>query len=110
MKKTIQNGKYRYRPVLFFALTYLFTWIFWIPAAFVPGETGAPLMMIGLIAPAAVSTAFVLLSGSDALKKDMKNKVGQCIPGSGCVRADCGCFHSPVPGFRTENESVLLHG
>lgn len=55
MKKTIQNGKYRYRPVLFFALTYLFTWIFWIPAAFVPGETGAPLMMIGLIAPAAVS-------------------------------------------------------
>ena len=75
MKKTIQNGKYRYRPVLFFALTYLFTWIFWIPAAFVPGETGAPLMMIGLIAPAVVSTAFVLLSGSDALKKDLKNKL-----------------------------------
>ena len=29
------NKKYKYRPVLFFALAYLFTWIFWIPAIFV---------------------------------------------------------------------------
>ena len=75
MKTRIQNGKYRYRPVLFFALTYLFTWIFWIPAAFVPEEAGAPLMLAGLIAPAVVSTAFVLLSGSDALKQDLKKKL-----------------------------------
>ena len=75
MTKPNGTNGYRYRPVLFFVLTYLFTWIFWIPAAFVPGNTGALLMAAGLIAPAAVSTAFVLLSGSDALKKDLKVKL-----------------------------------
>ncbi len=68
-------GTYRYRPVLFFALTYLFTWGFWIPAAFVGQNAGAVLMLIGLIAPAAVSTVFVLVSGSDLLKKDLRNKL-----------------------------------
>lgn len=61
--------------MLFFILTYLFTWIFWIPAAFVPEESGVLLMAAGLIAPAVVSTLFVLLSGSDALKQDLKNKL-----------------------------------
>ena len=75
MMKSTETGKYRYRPVLFFVLTYLFTWIFWIPAAFVPEEAGAPLMALGLIAPAAVSTVFVLRSGSKALKQDLKNKL-----------------------------------
>ena len=65
----------RYRPVLFFLLTYLFTWIFWVPAIFVPGNTGALLMMIGLIMPAVISTLFVLLSGSKELKQDLKNKL-----------------------------------
>ena len=68
-------GKYRYRPVLFFVLTYLFTWMFWIPAAFVPENAGTLLMLLGLLAPAAVSTVFVLASGSDALKRDLKNKL-----------------------------------
>jgi membrane protease YdiL (CAAX protease family) len=75
MMKSTETGKYRYRPVLFFALTYLFTWIFWIPAAFVPEETGALLMVLGLLAPAAISTVFVLRSGSKALKQDLKNKL-----------------------------------
>ena len=70
---TIQ--KYRYRPVLFFALAYFFTWIFWIPAIFVPESIGGILMLIGLLSPAVVSTVFVLVSGSDALKQDLKNKV-----------------------------------
>ena len=73
--ETTQTKTYRYRPVLFFALAYLFTWIFWIPAAFVPADTGAGLMVIGLLAPAVVSTLFVVFSGSDALKKDLKNKL-----------------------------------
>ena len=73
--ETIQTKAYRYRPVLFFALAYLFTWIFWIPAVFVPENTGAGLMVIGLLAPAVVSTLFVVFSGSDALKKDLKNKI-----------------------------------
>ena len=76
--KTLNNraGKpYRYRPVLFFALAYLFTWIFWIPAIFVPENLGSGLMLIGLVAPAVVSTVFVLVSGSDVLKQDLKNKI-----------------------------------
>ena len=66
---------YQYRPVLFFFLAYLFTWIFWIPAIFVPETPGAGLMLAGLIAPAVVSTVFILTSGSDRLKQDLKTKI-----------------------------------
>ena len=71
----MQQAGYRYRPVLFFTLTYLFTWIFWVPAAFVPESIGSLLMVIGLIAPAVVSTVFVLSSESEALKRDLKQKI-----------------------------------
>ena len=67
--------QYRYRPVLFFVMAYFFTWIFWIPAIYTPESVSPILMLIGLIAPAAVSTVFILLSGSDALKQDLKNKL-----------------------------------
>ena len=67
--------KYKYRPVLFFALAYLFTWIFWIPAIFVSENIAAVLMLIGLLAPAVVSTVFVMFSGSNSLKRDLKNKI-----------------------------------
>ena len=67
--------KYKYRPVLFFVLAYLFTWMFWIPAIFVPENIGIILMLIGLIAPAVISTIFVLASDSETLKQDLKNKV-----------------------------------
>jgi len=73
--ETATNSTYRYRPVLFFALAYLFTWIFWIPAIFLSENVGAGLMFIGLLAPAAVSTIFVVVSGSDMLKKDLKIKL-----------------------------------
>lgn len=73
---TVQETKpYRYRPVLFFSLAYLFTWIFWIPAIFTSENLGAGLMMIGLIAPAVVSIVFILRSGSPELKQDLKNKL-----------------------------------
>ena len=75
MINQLNPAPYRYRPVLFFILTYFFTWIFWIPAIFAREEIGAPLMVVGLIAPAAVSTLFVLFSGSEALKRDLKNKL-----------------------------------
>ena len=71
----MQQTGYRYRPVLFFVLTYLFTWIFWAPAIFVPESIGSLLMVLGLIAPAVVSTVFVLCSGSEALKRDLKQKI-----------------------------------
>ena len=67
--------KYKYRPVLFFVLAYVFTWIFWLPAIFVSEEIGGVLMLIGLLAPGIISTIFVLCSGSEPLKKDLKNKV-----------------------------------
>ena len=67
--------QYRYRPVLFFILTYFFTWMFWIPAIWLPETISPVLMMIGLIAPAVVSTVFIMASGSDALKQDLKNKL-----------------------------------
>ena len=67
--------QYRYRPVLFFALTYFFTWIFWIPAIYTPERVSPVLMLLGLLAPAVVSTVFVMASGSDALKQDLKNKL-----------------------------------
>ena len=75
--KTSANEKkpYRYRPVLFFALAYLFTWIFWIPATILPENVGALFMLIGLLAPAVVSTVFVLVSGNDLLRKDLKIKL-----------------------------------
>lgn len=71
----MDKDEYRYRPVLFFICAYFFTWIFWIPAIFVSENTGAVLMLTGLIAPAVVSTVFVLVSGSDELKKDLKDKI-----------------------------------
>ena len=73
--KSNNASAYHYRPVMFFLLAYLFTWIFWIPAIFVPENTGAFLMVIGLFSPAVVSTVFVLVSGSDVLKKDLRNKI-----------------------------------
>ena len=69
------NKPYKYRPVLFFALAYLFTWIFWLPAIVLPENVGALFMLIGLLAPAVVSTVFVLVSGNDLLKKDLKIKL-----------------------------------
>ena len=72
---TQNQTTYKYRPVLFFCITYFFTWIFWIPAAAVSENRGACLMVLGLFAPAVVSTLFVLLSGSDALKRDLRQKI-----------------------------------
>ena len=74
-KVKTEMKQYKYRPGLFFALAYLFTWIFWIPAIFVPENVGAVLMLIGLLAPSVVSTVFVLASGSEPLKQDLKRKI-----------------------------------
>ena len=66
---------YKYKPVLFFAMAYIFTWIFWIPAIFTPESISPLLMLLGLMAPAVVSTVFIMVSGSDLLKQDFKNKI-----------------------------------
>ena len=69
------TGNYKYKPVLFFVLAYIFTWIFWIPAIFLPENISPLLMLLGLMAPAIVSTVFIMASGSDTLKQDFKNKI-----------------------------------
>ena len=69
------NKGYRYRPVLYFAMSYLFTWIFWVPAIFLPEDISVVLMLLGLISPAVVSTVFIMTSGSEALKADLKAKI-----------------------------------
>ena len=74
-EKTVEKKAYKYRPVFFFAMAYLFTWIFWIPAVYASDRLAAPLMIAGLLAPAVVSTLFVVFSGSDVLKQDLKNKI-----------------------------------
>ena len=62
-QKSKDNNKgYRYRPVLYCAMAYFFTWIFWVPAIFLPENIAMPLMLLGLIAPAVVSTVFILVS------------------------------------------------
>ena len=71
----MNQKNYKYRPVLFFSLAYFFTWVFWVPAIFVSENLGSLLMVIGLIAPAVVSTLFVVFSGSDALKRDLRQKI-----------------------------------
>lgn len=73
--ETNKNVSYRYRPVLFFALAYFFTWIFWIPAIFIPDSIGTVFMLIGLFSPAVLSVLFVVLSGNDTLKQDLKNRI-----------------------------------
>ena len=70
-----EKKEYRYRPVLFFTCAYFFTWIFWIPAIILPESVSPLFMLIGLFAPAVVSTVFVMKSGSDALKHDLRNKI-----------------------------------
>ena len=71
----MNQTSYKYRPVLFFILAYFFTWVFWIPAIYVSEDLGSFLMVLGLIAPAVVSTLFVVFSGSDVLKKDLRQKI-----------------------------------
>ena len=110
--------KYRYRPVLFFLLAYLFTWVFWVPAIFLPENAGSILMVIGLIAPAVVLTLFILLSGSKQLKQDLKNKlVGFYKVKWGerpaCRRRICGGRRGDDPAVarvRAVDQPVLVYG
>ena len=67
--------KYEYKPALFFFLTFLCTWIFWIPATFVDETLGSVLMLFGLFAPATVSILMVAFSKSDILKSDFKSRL-----------------------------------
>jgi len=67
---------YRYRPVQFYLLVFLFTWLFWVAAARTKESALAMgLMFLGLLVPPAVAVVFVLTSRSGALRRDFKRKL-----------------------------------
>ena len=66
---------HEYRPVLFFTVTFIATWVFWIAAALTNEDTASILMFIGLIAPALVSTIFIHASKDRVLVDDTRRKM-----------------------------------
>ncbi len=72
--------QYRYRPLRFYMICFVFTWIFWIFAAVVSKSANddgisALLMLLGLTAPAVTAVITVLTSKNKALKTDLKRKL-----------------------------------
>ena len=67
---------YRYRPVQFYLLVFLFTWLFWVLAARTKESALAMgLMFLGLLVPPVVAVVFVLTSRSGALRRDFGRKL-----------------------------------
>ena len=71
---------YKYRPIRFYLVTFGFTWLFWITAAFISRrESGSDisflLMALGLFVPAVTSMVTVFTSKSPALKRDLRRKL-----------------------------------
>lgn len=72
--------QYRYRPLRFYMICFVVTWIFWIFAAVVSKSANdnglsALLMLLGLTAPAVTAVITVLASKNKALKTDLKRKL-----------------------------------
>lgn len=68
--------QYRYRPIRFYIVVFLFTWAFWIGAAVCRDEGAAmTLMFFGLCVPAVTAVCTVLCSGNKALKMDLRRKL-----------------------------------
>jgi len=74
-------NKYKYRPIRFYVIVYLFTWGFWFAPFIIFGRSalGNPLSslfgLLGLFVPTATAIITVLGSKSAALKKDFKDKL-----------------------------------
>jgi len=70
---------YKYRPIRFYGTVFTLTWVFWFAAAIVGHKTpdsdvSLTLMLLGLLVPSVTAVCTVLLSGSAALKKDLRLK------------------------------------
>lgn len=79
-KSAEDNGKYRYRPVRFYAVCFASTWTFWIAAAFLSRTGGGSgvamiLLLLGLASPAAAALVTVFTSKSAELKSDFRRKL-----------------------------------
>ena len=77
---------YVYKPVRFFFVTYLITWLSWFLAAYLSyQQNGESIYMIlmapGLAAPFGTALWMILSSKDEGLKKDFLNKL---LKGQGC--------------------------
>jgi membrane protease YdiL (CAAX protease family) len=74
-------NKYKYRPVKFYFLVFIFTWGFWFAPFIIFGRTAlenpitALFGLVGLFVPSAVAIIMVLGFKNAALKKDLKDKL-----------------------------------
>ena len=72
--------QYKYKPGLFFGLTFLITWVCWFGAAYLshrPGMemTAGGLLGLGLLGPLAACLIMMAISGSRELRRDFRNKL-----------------------------------
>ena len=70
---------YQYKPVRFYTITFLMTWIFWFSAAFAGHKSqnssiSLALMLCGLFVPSITALCMVAFSKSPELKRDLKLK------------------------------------
>lgn len=76
----MNNQTYTFKPIRFFSIVFMLTWVFWITAAFV-GRSGEgdgatmALMLMGLLVPSVTAICMVLFSNSVGLKRDFRNKL-----------------------------------
>jgi membrane protease YdiL (CAAX protease family) len=73
-------NKYQYRPIRFYAIVFLVTWVLWFTAAFlsrINPDTGIglALMLAGLLVPSVTALFMVFSSRSFALKHELKEKL-----------------------------------
>ena len=73
---------YNYRPVPFFVMAYVVTWIPWSVAAYVGSQNSESsesyvslFNLVGLLGPLAVALFLILNSGSEALKSDFRDRL-----------------------------------
>ena len=70
---------YNYRPVPFFVMAYVVTWIPWSVAAYAGSQNWESYVslfnLVGLLGPLAVALFLILSSGSEALKSDFRDRL-----------------------------------
>jgi len=70
---------YNYRPVPFFVMAYVVTWIPWSVAAYAGSQNWESYVslfnLVGLLGPLAVALVLILSSGSEALKSDFRDRL-----------------------------------
>ncbi|MBL7479695.1 CPBP family intramembrane glutamic endopeptidase [Legionella bononiensis] len=65
-----------YKPLQFFILVFILTWIFWFSSNYIQAQNGKELFFfLGLLSPCITALLFIFLSQSKALKRQFLNKL-----------------------------------